>query len=78
VVDDEPDAVELVEFNLKSAGYDVVSAPDGEEALRKARALLPSLIILDLMLPEVDGVRSLQDFAFAITPQNVRHPHHHA
>jgi len=56
VVDDEPDAVELIEFNLKSAGYDVVTAPDGEEALTKARAVLPALIILDVMLPEVDGM----------------------
>ena len=40
VVDDEPDAVELVEFNLKSAGYNVASAVDGEEALQKARSLL--------------------------------------
>jgi two-component system phosphate regulon response regulator PhoB len=55
VVDDEPDAVELVEFNLKQNGYDVVTAADGEEALEKARAVLPDLIILDLMLPEVDG-----------------------
>jgi DNA-binding response OmpR family regulator len=55
VVDDEPDAVELVEFNLKSSGYDVVTAADGEEALEKARTVLPDLIILDLMLPEVDG-----------------------
>jgi two-component system phosphate regulon response regulator PhoB len=56
VVDDEPDAVELIEFNLKSAGYDVLTAGDGEEALKKARAVLPQLIILDLMLPEVDGM----------------------
>lgn len=56
VVDDEPDAVELIAFNLKGAGYDVVSAADGEEALKKARALLPALVILDLMLPEVDGL----------------------
>lgn len=56
VVDDEPDAVELIEFNLKAAGYEVVTAADGEEALKKARSLLPSLIILDLMLPEVDGL----------------------
>ena len=55
VIDDEPDAVELVEFNLKSAGYDVVTATDGEEALKKTRAVLPNLIVLDLMLPEVDG-----------------------
>jgi len=56
VVDDEPDAVELIEFNLKGAGYDVVRASDGEEALKKARMALPDLIILDLMLPEVDGM----------------------
>ena len=56
VVDDEPDVVELVDFNLKAAGYDVVTASDGEEALKKARAILPSLMILDLMLPEVDGL----------------------
>ena len=56
VVDDEPDAVELVSYNLKAAGYDVVAASDGEEALKKARLLLPNLIILDLMLPEVDGM----------------------
>jgi len=56
VVDDEPEAVELVEFNLKQAGYSVVTAADGAEALTKARASQPSLIVLDLMLPEVDGL----------------------
>jgi two-component system phosphate regulon response regulator PhoB len=56
VVDDEPDAVELIEFNLKGAGYDVLTAADGNEALKKARAGVPDLIVLDLMLPEVDGL----------------------
>jgi two-component system phosphate regulon response regulator PhoB len=56
VVDDEPEAVELVEFNLKQAGFEVATAADGAEALKKARALLPNLIVLDLMLPEVDGL----------------------
>jgi two-component system phosphate regulon response regulator PhoB len=56
VVDDEPDAIELIAFNLKAAGYDVTSAADGDEALKKARAVLPHLIILDLMLPGVDGL----------------------
>jgi len=46
----------LVEFNLKQAGYDVVTAADGADALKKAHATLPSLIVLDLMLPEVDGL----------------------
>src|SRR5271166_5974304 len=55
VVDDEPEAVELVEFNLKQAGYAVVTAADGAEALKKARAQTPDLIVLDVMLPEMDG-----------------------
>ncbi len=56
VVDDEPEAVELVEFNLKQAGYDVITAVDGDEALKKAKANLPALMVLDLMLPEIDGL----------------------
>ncbi len=56
VVDDEPDAVELVKFNLTQAGFDTLTAADGAEALRKAKSLLPSLVVLDLMLPEVDGL----------------------
>ena len=56
VVDDEPDAIDLIKFNLKGAGYDVLTAVDGDEALKKARSLLPDLIVLDLMLPEVDGL----------------------
>ena len=55
VVDDEPEAVELVEFNLKQAGYAVSTAVDGAEALKKARAQTPDLIVLDVMLPEMDG-----------------------
>jgi len=56
VVDDEPETVELVRFNLNQAGYDIATAADGAEALKKTRALLPSLIVLDLMLPEMDGL----------------------
>jgi len=56
VVDDEPDTVELIAFNLRAAGYDIITAGDGAEALRKARQHAPALIILDLMLPEVDGL----------------------
>jgi len=56
VVEDEPDVVELLEFNLRGAGFEVVSAGDGAEALKKAREQTPALVILDLMLPEVDGL----------------------
>ena len=55
VVDDEPEAVELVEFNLRQAGYLVSTAANGAEALKKARAQTPDLIVLDVMLPEMDG-----------------------
>jgi len=56
IVDDEPEAVELLEFNMKQAGYEVLVAADGAEALKKAHSALPSLVLLDLMLPEVDGL----------------------
>ena len=56
VVDDEADAVELIAFNLRAAGFDVVTAADGQEAMKKARLELPQLILLDLMLPEIDGL----------------------
>jgi two-component system phosphate regulon response regulator PhoB len=56
VVDDELDATELIEANLKMAGFEVRSAGNGAEALRQARAIAPALILLDLMLPEIDGL----------------------
>jgi DNA-binding response OmpR family regulator len=55
-VDDEPEAVELLEFNLKKAGFEVIAATDGAQALKTARSALPHLIVLDLMLPEIDGL----------------------
>jgi DNA-binding response OmpR family regulator len=56
VVEDDADLVELLRFNLKKAGFAVGTAIDGIEALKKARSLLPDLILLDLMLPELDGI----------------------
>ena len=56
IVDDEPDALELIEVNLKGAGFDVLRAASGREALEKARTALPALILLDIMLPEMDGL----------------------
>jgi DNA-binding response OmpR family regulator len=56
IVDDEPPIVEMLAYNLKRANYEVVIARDGEEALAKARHEHPDLIILDLMLPRLDGL----------------------
>jgi two-component system alkaline phosphatase synthesis response regulator PhoP len=55
VVDDEKNIVELVRLYLGKEGYTVESAADGQDALAKAEALRPALIVLDLMLPKVDG-----------------------
>lgn len=56
VVDDEPDIVELVTYNLKKEGFDVSSAFDGEDALAKIRKEKFDFVILDLMLPGVQGM----------------------
>lgn len=55
-VDDEPDILELVSYNLKKEGYQVTAVADGEQALNKAHELKPDLIVLDLMLPGIDGL----------------------
>ncbi len=55
MVEDDLELVELLRFNLTNAGFSVTAATDGAEALKKARSLLPDLILLDLMLPELDG-----------------------
>src|SRR5215468_10194616 len=47
IVDDEPDALELIKVNLSNAGFFVATAEDGDEAIKKARAILPGLIMLD-------------------------------
>jgi DNA-binding response OmpR family regulator len=54
-VDDEPDIVELLAYNLRAEGYEVITGTDGIQALNLARSRLPDLILLDLMLPELDG-----------------------
>jgi DNA-binding response OmpR family regulator len=72
VVDDEPEAVELIEFNLKQSGYAVSTAADGAEALKKARGQTPDLIVLDVMLPEMDGFEICK--TLRLDPTTVRVP----
>ena len=55
VVDDEKNIVDIIKFNLKKEGYDVVTAADGQEAILKAYTENPDLILLDIMMPNVDG-----------------------
>ena len=56
IIEDEPDIVRMLEYNLKKEGFRVVSAPDGQDGLRQARKQCPDIILLDLMLPEIDGL----------------------
>jgi DNA-binding response OmpR family regulator len=60
VVDDDPDIARFVEVNLRSAGYDVAVASDGQEALDKAEKLHPDLVLLDVMMPRIDGFEVAQ------------------
>src|SRR5437764_12847750 len=56
IVDDEPNLRHTVGYNLRREGYDVVQAPDGEAALEAAQGQPPDLVVLDLMLPGIDGL----------------------
>jgi two-component system phosphate regulon response regulator PhoB len=56
IIEDDPDLSDVLAYNLRQAGYEALSARDGADGLRQARLVLPEIVILDLMLPLVDGV----------------------
>ncbi|SEM20822.1 two-component system, OmpR family, alkaline phosphatase synthesis response regulator PhoP [bacterium A37T11] len=58
IVDDEPDILELIEYNLKKEGYQVYTATNGQEAVTTAKKQQPDLIILDIMMPKMDGIEA--------------------
>ena len=58
VVDDDPDIIEILRYNLSLAGYQVKTAFNGKEALKKAKLFLPEIILLDIMMPEMDGIEA--------------------
>ena len=58
IVDDEPDILELIEYNLKKEGYQVFLAHNGQEAVAEAKKALPDLIVLDIMMPKMDGIEA--------------------
>ena len=76
VVDDDPDIARFVEVNLRSAGYDVAVAGDGEEALEKAGDMRPDLVLLDVMMPRIDGFEVAQ--RLRKNPQTANTLDHHA
>ena len=61
IVDDEPDIVAFLSYNLKSKGYSIATANDGVEAIRKAKDFRPDLILLDVMMPNKDGIATIKD-----------------
>ena len=64
IVDDEPDLLTVLRFGLEAAGFEVLQASDGEQALALARQHMPDLMILDLMLPRMDGYKVCRALKF--------------
>jgi len=61
LVDDEADILEFLSYNLKRAGYNVFTANNGRDAIKLAKQYLPHLIILDVMMPEMDGIETCEE-----------------
>jgi len=60
LVDDEPDILEIVGYNLENEGYQIFKASNGMEAVKKAKEIQPHLILLDVMMPEMDGIEACE------------------
>jgi len=61
LIDDEQDILEIISYNLEKEGYQVFTAGNGNEGIEKAKEILPDLILLDVMMPEKDGIETCQD-----------------
>lgn len=71
LVDDEPDILEIVGYNLKNEGYQIYTAQNGIEAVKIARNIVPHLIILDIMMPDMDGIEACEKIRNTETLENV-------
>ncbi|MDG1285844.1 MAG: response regulator, partial [Flavobacteriaceae bacterium] len=60
LVDDEPDILEILSYNLSAEGYSISTASNGLEAVKKAKKHQPHLIIMDVMMPEMDGIEACE------------------
>ena len=61
LVDDEPDILEFISYNMQKEGFQVLTATNGQEAIKVAQAEIPELIILDVMMPEMDGIETCEE-----------------
>jgi two-component system alkaline phosphatase synthesis response regulator PhoP len=77
LVDDEPDVIEFMSYNLKKEGYSIFSASNGKDGIELAKKINPDLIVLDVMMPEMDGMatcralRSLEQFKSTLIMQEL-------
>ena len=71
LVDDEPDILEIVSYNLRSEGYEVFTASNGVKAVKMAKKIMPHLILLDIMMPEMDGIEACEKIRSIKTLENV-------
>ena len=60
IVDDEEDILEFLEYNLDKAGYSVFKASDGLQAIEMAKKVIPHLIVMDIMMPNMDGIEACE------------------
>lgn len=61
IVDDEPDILEILQYNLNSEGYQVKTAKNGKQAINLANDWMPHLVLLDVMMPEMDGIEACEE-----------------
>ncbi|HOW65045.1 MAG TPA: response regulator [Candidatus Paceibacterota bacterium] len=71
IVDDQPFMVRLIQFNLERAGFQIISARNGREAIEQAEARQPDLIVMDVMMSEMDGLKALGELKRRQTTQHI-------
>lgn len=71
LVDDEPDILEIIGYNLRSEGYQIFTAENGIEAIKVAKKQIPHLILLDIMMPEMDGIEACEKIRKTKSLENV-------
>jgi two-component system alkaline phosphatase synthesis response regulator PhoP len=71
LVDDEPDILEIVSYNLRAEGYEVITASNGVKAVKMAKKTMPHLILLDIMMPEMDGIEACEKIRSIKSLENV-------
>ena len=72
IIEDDRSLVDVLTYNLAKEGFEVMSATDGQEGLRRAQMALPDLVVLDLMLPLIDGLQVCQHLSTNSRTQSIR------